>query len=126
MRELKSTRIKFQSTKQLFDEKKEKYDSTASSLVSERLDIERECNSLQKEWLEMERNYHHLSNANEIAKVNLERVRMENRWRTGTEKMLPDFESLKDLYGNKLEQQENMAKQLRKEQKILKENKEEY
>ena len=95
-------------------------------LAADRQHLEKECDILQDEWQEVERNYHYLTNANEIVKANLEKVQMENNWRNGVEKMLPDFKSLHDLYQNKLVQQENLAKQLRIEQRSLKENESEH
>ena len=108
--------------KQVHDSKKTRYDKLEMKLASERQHLERECEHLQAEWLQSERNYHYLSNVNEIAKINIEKVRLEEDWRNGTEKMLPDFKCLHDLYEHKLIQQENLAKQLRIEQRVIKEN----
>ena len=109
----------------VYNDKKDHYNRLGSKLRSERQYLETECDVLQKEWLVEERNYHYLSNANEIAKANLEKVRMENKWRNGEDKLLPEFNCLRDLYENKLVQQENMAKQLRREEKSVKENRDE-
>jgi len=126
IKELKATRAKCQALQQLHSNKKGRYDRLSSKLSSERYHLENECNVLQKEWLAEERNYHHFWNANEIAKANFEKAGMEKNWRKGgTDKMLPEFSCLHELYENKFLQQENMAKQLRNEQKSLRENRDE-
>ena len=101
---------------------KKRYDKMFSRLAADRQQLEKECDVLQKEWQQQERNYHYLTNTNEITMANLEKVRLEEGWLNGVNKMLPDFKSLHDLYRNKLSQQENLAKQLRVEQKSLNEN----
>jgi len=122
---LKKERTAFQSMEQLYMDTKDRYSRLSSKLKSERQHLENECDVLQNEWLVEERNYYYLSNVNEISKANLDKVRMENNWRNGVDKILPEFDCLQDLYDNKLIQQENMAKQLRKEQKSARENRDE-
>lgn len=122
---LKKKRATFHSLEQLHADKKDRYNRLSSKLKSERQHLENECDIFQKEWLVEERNYHYLSNINGIAKANLDKVRMENNWRNGEDKILPEFNCLQDLYENKFVQQENMAKQLRKEQKSTRENRDE-
>jgi hypothetical protein len=94
----------------------------SSRLAADRQNLEKECDILQEEWQQEERNYHYLTSLNVIADTNLDKVRMEDNWRNGVEKMLPEFKSLQELYQNKLIQQENLAKQLRIDQRSLKEN----
>ncbi len=94
----------------------------ASRLAAERQPFEKECDILQEEWQQEERNYHYITNENEIVKANLHKVRLEEDWQNGVTKMLPDFKCLHDLYQNKLSQQENLAKQLRIELRDLNEN----
>ena len=120
--DLKSKRIEFKRIQTINDSKKVRYDKLSSKLASERHHLERECDRLQSEWKQSERNYHYLANVNEIARVNLEKIEMEENWKNGDDKMLPDFKCLHDLYEHKLVQQENLAKQLRIEQRLIKEN----
>lgn len=54
--------------------------------------------------------------------ANLEKVKMEEKWESGDGRLLPDFKTYKELYQNKIGQQEGLSKQLRKQQKGLKEN----
>jgi intraflagellar transport protein 81 len=53
--------------------------------------------------------------------VNLEKVQMEEKYSNGNGRLLPDFKSFQDLYRNKISQQEALSKQLRKQQKKIKE-----
>lgn len=69
-----------------------------------------------------ERQFHFVMNANDVVRANLNRLHMEEIWRRGDEKMLPEFNCLLSMYQNKLTHLENLAKQLRKEQKTLTEN----
>ncbi len=119
---MKQTRTEFQDVQDEYQTNKKRYDKMSLRLAADRQQLEKECDKLQEEWQEEERNYHYLMNANEIVCANLDKVQMENNWRNGVEKMLPDFASLHDLYQNKLVQQENLAKQLRIDQRSLKEN----
>lgn len=104
---------------------KKKYDKLSQRQAIDRQELENECDDLQDEWQNEERNYHYLTNVNEIAKANVEKLRKEEDWRNGVEKMLPEFMCLEDLYINKLAQQENLAKQLRFDQRDLKESEQE-
>lgn len=58
-----------------------------------------------------------------MAKIKLERANQEKKWQSGDgSRMLRDFQSYKDLYSQKITQQEQLTKQLRKQQKELKES----
>lgn len=122
IQKLKSTREEYQEVEDIHQTTKKRYDKMSTRLAVDRQQLERECDLLQEEWQQHERNYHYLTNANEITMVNLEKVRLEESWLNGVDKMLPDFKSLHDLYRNKFSQQENLAKQLRVEQRSLNEN----
>ena len=115
-------RNEFKRVQTIHDNKKSRYDKLASKLASERYHLEQECKRLQCQWKESERNYHYLKTANEIAMINLEKIEMEKRWKNGDEKMLPDFKCLHNLYEHKLVQQEHLIKQMRIEQRLIKEN----
>jgi len=92
--------------------------------TTERQLLEKKCNDLQDKWLAEERRHHQLSAMNEITRLKGERIGMEKIWRSGKEQFLPEFQSLKDLYENKIQQQENLSKELRKKQRNIKENEE--
>ena len=56
-----------------------------------------------------------------IATVNLEKVQMEEKWSNGQGQLTNEFKNIQELYRNKIAQQENLSKQLRKQQKRIKE-----
>ncbi len=119
---MKQTRAEFQDVEEVHGNAKKRYDKLSQRLALDRQQLEKECDELQEEWQDEERNYHYLINVNEVAKANVDNLRKEEDWRNGVEKMLPEFMCLEDLYLNKLAQQENMAKQLRLDQRKLKES----
>lgn len=53
-------------------------------------------------------------------------VRQEEKWESGEGRLLPEFKCYKELYQNKITQQESLSKQLRKQQKTIKENEASY
>jgi hypothetical protein len=76
----------------------------------------------QEECIREESRFHYLNSLTNIAKIKTERAEQEKKWQSGDGRMMRDFASFKDLYANKLSQQEQMTKALRKKQKELKEN----
>jgi intraflagellar transport protein 81 len=121
IKELKDVRKQYQETEQTYLDKKKRYDSVAVGLATERSMLENECNELQDECLQEESRYHYLNCLGGIAAVNLEKVQMEEKWSNGNGRLLPDFKCFQDLYRNKISQQEALSKQLRKQQKKIKE-----
>ena len=122
IKELKDVRKKFQDTEQQYKDKKARFDQVAVGLATERSMLENECDELQDECLREESRYHYLTCIQEIATANNEKVNQEEKWQNGNGRFTHDFKSLQDLYANKNAQQENLAKQLRKQQKKIKEN----
>ena len=123
IRELKDIRATCQALDQRHDDKKTRYGKISAKFASERKVMDNDCKILQEKWLYEERTYHHLRSISYIARSKFDRVRMEEDWRAGKDRFLPEFNSLHDFYQNKLSQQENLSKQLRKEQRRIKENK---
>jgi hypothetical protein len=115
-------RTEFKRVQNIHDDKKSIYDKLSSKLASARNHLEKECKRLQSDWKQAERNYHYLASANEIIGGHVDKAMKENDWQNGENKMLPDFQCLHDLYTHKLVQQENLAKQLRTEQRLIKDN----
>ena len=102
-------------------EKKQIYDSIAVGLESERIQLERDCEMYQEEALRQESRYHLIHCEALITEVSLEKVREEEDFERGNGKLLRDFQCYKDLYQQKIQQQEQMSKELRKQQRELKE-----
>ena len=102
-------------------EKKQIYDSIAVGLESERIQLERDCDMYQEEALRQESKYHLLHCKGLLTEVSLEKVREEEDFERSNGKLLRDFQCYKDLYQQKIQQQEQMSKELRKQQRELKE-----
>ncbi|CAM9267833.1 unnamed protein product [Chrysoparadoxa australica] len=101
--------------------KKGGYEKVAVGLEVERQQSEQECDALQEECLSAESRFHYISNLDSIMEARLKRVEQEERWEQGDGRLLPDFKCYKDLYEHKLRQQESLSKQLRRQQKSIKE-----
>jgi hypothetical protein len=122
MGELKAVRQEYMDFESEYMEKKSTYDKVAMGLEMEKHSLEQVCDSFQEECLREESRYHHLNSLVNIARIKLDRADQEKKWQSGDGQLMRDFASLRDLYTNKLSQQEQMTKQLRKKQKELKEN----
>lgn len=122
MAELKAMRAEYMDVEAVYNEKKGTYDKVAIGLDMERSALEKECDTFQDECIREESRFHYLNSLTNIAKIKLERADQEKKWQSGDGRMMRDFASFKDLYANKLSQQEQMTKALRKKQKELKEN----
>jgi intraflagellar transport protein 81 len=105
-----------------YQEKKLSYEKVAVGLDMEKQSLEKDCTQFQDECLREESRYHQLQNMISLSKIRLARVDQEKKWQSGQGRLMRDFASLKELYTNKLAQQEQLTKQLRKRQKELKEN----
>lgn len=120
--ELKSVRQEYLDVESQYQEKKMSYEKVAVGLEMEKQALEKDCNQFQEECLREESRYHQMQNMISITKIRLERCEQEKKWQNGTGRLMRDFASLKELYTNKLAQQDQLTKQLRKKQKELKEN----
>ena len=122
MAELKKTRVSYQDIEATYLDKKATYDKVAVGLEMEKAALEKECDTFQDECVREESRFHYLNALSSIARIKLDRAEQENKWQNGDGRMMRDIPSFKDLYANKLTQQEQLTKQLRKRQKELKEN----
>ncbi|CAN0046252.1 unnamed protein product, partial [Hapterophycus canaliculatus] len=94
----------------------------AVGLEVERQQLEHECNTSQEDALSEESRYHFLQSLCSITDARLESVRQDERWEKGEGRLLPDFQCHRDLYEHKIRQQEALSKQLRRQQRSIKEN----
>ena len=122
MASLKKTRIAFQDVEATYLDKKAVYDKVAVGLEMEKAALEKECDSFQDECMREESRFHYLNSLTSIARIKLDRAEQESKWQAGDGRLMRDIPHFKDLYANKLTQQEQLTKQLRKRQKELKEN----
>ena len=126
IKELRAVRGEYQDIERVYLEKKGMFESTAAGLESERVKLEMQCGRNQDEALKVEREYHMLNSMLQNAKVDLERVQLEEQFSKGDGQLLPDFKTFKELYQNKISQQQSLSQALRKHQNALKENEPEH
>lgn len=122
IKELRAVRQRYQELEGAFLSQKGKYEHTAVGLETERARLQKECDQLQEECLREESRYHYLNCLSDIADGQVDRVREEAKFERGEGRLLRDFKTWRELYANKVQQQEQLAKQLRKQQKAIKEN----
>ncbi|KAF0696267.1 Aste57867_12965 [Aphanomyces stellatus] len=126
IKDLRAVRQKYQEMEQTYLEKKAQYDNTAVGLETERIKLEQECTAFQDDCLREESQFHFLNCQIQIETAKLEKVTQEEEFEKGNGKLLRDFRTFQELYKNKVNQQESLTKELRKQQKSLKTNLSEY
>ena len=119
-----ATRQEFTDTEGDYNERKGTFDKVAVGLELEKQSLEKECDDCQEECLREESRYHYLHSLVSLARIRLERAEQEKKWQDKDGRMMRDFASFKELYAQKVTQQEQLIKQLRKKQKDLKETSE--
>ena len=119
---LKAIRAEYKEVHEDHNDKKAVYDNTAAGFESERVKLEQECDGYQEDCLRVESRYHYLQCLSSIARVHLERVDDEAKYESGDGRLLRDFKTYKELYTHKIQNQEQMAKELRRRQKALRES----
>ena len=101
--------------------KKQVYENTAVGLEAERIKLESDCAAQQNECLREESKFHLLNCMTAVAEAKLQRVHDELGFQKGEGRLLRDFKSYKELYSQKIQQQEQLSKVLRGKQKQLRE-----
>lgn len=124
MTELKGIRQEFMDLESEYNDKKGQYEKVSVGLEMEKQALERECELYQEDCLREESRFHYLHGLAGIARIRLERCDQEKKWQGGDGRMMRDFGCYRDLYTHKLNQQDQLTKQLRKKQKELKETSE--
>jgi len=122
IQDLKTARQEYMDVESEYLDKKSTYDKVAVGLEMEKTTLEKECDTTQDDCLREESRYHYLTSLISIAKIKLEKAEQEKQWQSGTSRFSRDFASLKDLYAQKITQQDQLTKTLRKDQRDLKEN----
>ncbi|CAM9341531.1 unnamed protein product [Ascophyllum nodosum] len=120
--ELKVLRKQCMEVEVEYEEQRVAYDKVAVALEVERQQLEHECNGCQEDALAEESRYHFLQSLCSITEARVQSIRQEERWEKGEGRLLPEFQCHRDLYEHKLRQQEALGKQLRRQQRLIKEN----
>jgi intraflagellar transport protein 81 len=126
IKELRTVRQRYQEMETQYLEKKASYDNTAVGLETERIKLEQECNAFQEDCLREESQYHLLQHLIQMKNALYEKIQQEEEFEKGNGRLLRDIKSFQELYKNKVAQQESLTKELRKQQKHLKENTNEH
>lgn len=122
IKELRAVRQRYQEMEQTYLERKAQYDNTAVGLETERIKLEQECGAFQEDCLREESQYHTLHCLLQIEQAKVDKVEQEVAFEKGSGRLLRDIKSFQELYKHKVAQQESLTKELRKQQKNLKDN----
>lgn len=123
MERLKQARRRSQEVENNYFIAKSNYEKVAVGLELERTDLESTCNNLQEECLAEESRYYCLQSLISIQDGNLEKIRNEEGYMQGEGRLLNSvgIKCYRDLYLEKITQQENLSKQLRRQLRNLRE-----
>eukprot|EP00970_Alexandrium_tamarense_P003363 scaffold529_cov196-Alexandrium_tamarense.AAC.59 len=123
VQELKNARTNFQEFQTSYNKNKANHETQFIEIMNDITALERECSRLQEKWHERERSYHFLCAKDEILASNTQCLELEEAWRNGHDHdthLLPGACSLKDLYENKIQEQQRLVSGLRKHHLDLK------
>jgi len=125
IKELRSVRQQFQELEQFYLKHKKTYENTAAGLESERLKLEQECEKLQYKALQEESRYHYLNCLLDIATVQLEKVKDQEKLQKSSGRP-GGAKTIISNYNQKISTQIEMKKTLMKQHKKIKENEKPY
>jgi len=123
IKELRALRSKFQELETEYLDKKGIYDNTKAGLESNFAKLQLEADAAEKDCAHEESNAHYYEHMIKIEEVKLQRVEDERSGRF--QRQMPDgstVNSYRELYANKIKQQEALSKELRERQKRIKEH----
>eukprot|EP00742_Colponemidia_sp_Colp-10_P002246 GILJ01002400.1.p1 GENE.GILJ01002400.1~~GILJ01002400.1.p1 ORF type:complete len:696 (-),score=172.60 GILJ01002400.1:159-2177(-) len=121
IKELRVVRQRYAEVEQVFLERRSVYENTLVGLDSEKAKLETDISAYQEEIGREESRYHQLQSMTSIIDAQLQRAQDEAKFLNGDKTLSREFRSYTDLYQSKTAQQENYAKELRKQQKNIKE-----
>jgi len=119
IKELRPLRQQCQELTVEYGEKKGIYDTTAAGLESNMSKLEQEVKVYREEVTHEESRYHYIKAMIEILEVQQERIESEMKQYISSDN---NKKSLRDQYSQKIHEQDNQGKQLREQQKYVKEN----
>jgi len=123
IKELRALRSKFQELETEYLEKKGVYDNTKAGLESNFAKLQLEADTAEKDCEHEQSNATYFDSMIKIEQVKMERMQDE---RSGKfQRQMPDgsmVSSYRELYADKIKQQEQLSKELRERQKRLKEH----
>lgn len=117
IKELRPLRQQAQELAVEYEERKGIYETTAAGLESNMSKLDQEVKALREEVLAEESRYHYMESMIEILAVQQKRINEEVKSYTDSSK-----KSIRDKYTQRIHEQEVLGKQLREQQKYLREN----
>jgi len=118
---LRSVRQNFQQVEVKYLEKKSAYDQAKSCMDGELSKVSGDVRTLENEVMEGEQAYHELNMQVMSAESRLQRALRETRCQRREEKYSPQFATLTEHYGTEIARLDEQCRDLRKQQKLVKE-----
>uniref|UniRef100_H2YNA5 Intraflagellar transport protein 81 homolog n=1 Tax=Ciona savignyi TaxID=51511 RepID=H2YNA5_CIOSA len=118
IKELRPLRQRCQEIMVQYTEQKSHYDSVAAGLESNRSQLEHQVAALREECMNHDSRFHYIKCMNQILQTKLDRAVNEFDAYRGADKK----KSLKETYQRKIQEQENLAKSLKEQQKNVRQN----
>lgn len=123
IKQLRSYRKKYEEKEGDYLKYKKSYENTLMSFEADKKNLEEETNKLWNEYKEEETKYHSLNIQSRIYDALKKTIHMETQFLKNPEaRFSDDFKSLSEMYSAKLEQQDEMVKDLKKHQRYVKDN----
>mmetsp|Transcript_34459 Transcript_34459/g.93387 ORF Transcript_34459/g.93387 Transcript_34459/m.93387 type:complete len:673 (-) Transcript_34459:76-2094(-) len=119
---LRSKRQNYQQVETKYMDRKNTYDQAKSAMDGELGKVAGEVRQLETEVLEAEQNYHELNMQLCTADSKLQRAHRETRCLQKSERHSPEFQTLADQYTAEITKLDEQCRELRKEQKVVKES----
>lgn len=122
IKELRPLREKCQELTAEYEQKKRVYDTTAAGLESTTAKLEQEVQNVKEEIQTSESKYHLLQAESVISQVKLDQLAEEMRFYVGSTAGSEKTKSLRDQLTKKINEQEKLSRQLKEDQRIVKDN----
>ncbi|KAL3848360.1 hypothetical protein ACJMK2_019225 [Sinanodonta woodiana] len=121
IKELRPLREKSQSLASEYNDKKQAYDTAAAGLESNMSKLEQEVRIFHEECTQEESRYHYLNCMMAMLDIQQQRVAEEMKAYTSHD-MSARRKTFREIYQKKIQEQENVGKSLREQQKSIREN----
>jgi len=127
IKRLRTLRQKYNDLEGMYNQKKKEYENIANNLDQGKTRLEEEVKTLFEEYRQEETRFHWNNIQSEIYDAFLKRIQNEAKYLNQADKRLSnEFKSYSDFFNAKLRQQENIIKDLKQHQKMIKDNTENF
>jgi intraflagellar transport protein 81 len=123
IKQLRSYRKKYEEKEGDYMKAKKAYENTLMSFESDKNKLKEDTDKLWVDYKEHETKYHSLNIQKKIYDALKKTIKMEAQFQKNPDsRFSDDFKSLTELYGAKLEQQDEQVRDMKKHQKYVKDN----